>query len=116
VTTSRQVMRLESISRSPIFSHFQETLAGTSTIRAYQQQDLFIDENERRVDSNQLAYYPYMAGNRWLAVRLEFAGNCVVLFAALFAVIERHHLSGGLVGLSLSYALQVSAYTLYLLP
>jgi ABC-type multidrug transport system fused ATPase/permease subunit len=106
VTTSRQVMRLESISRSPIFSHFQETLAGTSTIRAYQQQDLFIDENERRVDSNQLAYYPYMAGNRWLAVRLEFAGNCVVLFAALFAVIERHHLSGGLVGLSLSYALQ----------
>lgn len=62
--TSRQVMRLESVSRSPIFSHFQETLAGTSTIRAYQQEERFVEENERRVDFNQIAYYPYMAGNR----------------------------------------------------
>ena len=44
---------------------------------------------------------------RWLAVRLEFVGNSVVLFAALFAVIERGHIDGALVGLSISYALQV---------
>ncbi len=52
---------------------------------------------------------------RWLAIRLEFVGNLVILFAALFAVIQRNYadvinlpITGGLVGLSISYALQVT--------
>uniref|UniRef100_A0A8B9ZUJ8 Multidrug resistance-associated protein 1 n=1 Tax=Anas zonorhyncha TaxID=75864 RepID=A0A8B9ZUJ8_9AVES len=110
VATSRQLKRLESVSRSPVYSHFNETLLGVSVIRAFEEQKRFIKQNDMKVDENQKAYYPSIVANRWLAVRLEFVGNCIVLFAALFAVIARNKLSPGLVGLSVSYSLQITAY------
>ncbi|XP_071968860.1 ATP-binding cassette sub-family C member 3 isoform X2 [Engystomops pustulosus] len=154
VATSRQLKRLESVSRSPIYSHFSETITGASIIRAYGRQNSFVLLSDHKVDENQKSYYPGIASNsflslscrlhersrhsrfplsaarsdsaltlrlrphaqtplllcvsRWLGIRVEFVGNCVVLFAALFAVIGRESLSPGLVGLSVSYALQVT--------
>uniref|UniRef100_A0A8C4EG28 Multidrug resistance-associated protein 1 n=1 Tax=Dicentrarchus labrax TaxID=13489 RepID=A0A8C4EG28_DICLA len=109
VASSRQLKRLESVSRSPIYTHFNETLLGTSVIRAFGEQERFIRESDQRVDHNQKAYYPSIVANRWLAVRLEFVGNFIVSFAALFAVIARESLSPGIMGLAISYALQLTA-------
>ncbi|NWY90232.1 MRP3 protein, partial [Loxia curvirostra] len=108
VTTSRQLKRLESVSRSPIYSHFSETVSGASVIRAYRRVKAFVDISDLKVDENQKSYYPGIVSNRWLGIRVEFVGNCIVLFAALFAVIGRNSLNAGLVGLSVSYALQVT--------
>ncbi|XP_030383704.1 multidrug resistance-associated protein 1 isoform X7 [Scaptodrosophila lebanonensis] len=107
VATSRQLMRLESVSRSPIYSHFGETVTGVSTIRAYTVEDRFIEESDAKVDKNQVCKYPSMIANRWLAVRLEMVGNLIILFASLFAVLGGQK-NPGLVGLSVSYALQVT--------
>ena len=109
--TSRELKRLDSVSRSPIYAHFQETLGGVSTIRAFRQQQRFELENEWRVDSNLKAYFPSVSANRWLAVRLEFLGAIVILAAAGFSIISvanRSGLSPGLVGLAMSYALQIT--------
>nr|XP_009677167.1 PREDICTED: canalicular multispecific organic anion transporter 2 isoform X2 [Struthio camelus australis] len=108
VATSRQLKRLESVSRSPIYSHFSETITGASVIRAYRREKSFVDISDLKVDENQKSYYPGIVSNRWLGIRVEFVGNCVVLFAALFAVIGKNSLNAGLVGLSVSYALQVT--------
>uniref|UniRef100_A0A674BJ52 Canalicular multispecific organic anion transporter 2-like n=1 Tax=Salmo trutta TaxID=8032 RepID=A0A674BJ52_SALTR len=108
VATSRQLKRLESVSRSPIYSHFSETVTGTSIIRAYGRHNAFVLMSDMKVDENQKSYYPGIVSNRWLGVRIEFIGNCIVLFAALFAVIGKDKLNPGLVGLSVSYALLVT--------
>ncbi|XP_049281513.1 multidrug resistance-associated protein 1-like isoform X2 [Anopheles funestus] len=108
IDTSRQLKRLESVTRSPIYSHFGESIGGQSTIRAYGQQNRFTQESERRVDYNQLVSYPTIVANRWLSVRLELIGSFVVLFAALFAILARDSIGQATVGLSISYALQVS--------
>ncbi|PGH07414.1 hypothetical protein AJ80_07999 [Polytolypa hystricis UAMH7299] len=109
--TSRELKRLDSVSRSPIYAHFQESLGGISTIRAYRQQKRFSLENEWRVDANLRAYFPSINANRWLAVRLEFIGSVIIFAAAVFSIVAVSTgglVSPGMVGLAMSYALQIT--------
>ena len=64
MSTSRQLKRLDSITRSPIYTHFQESITGAASIRAYRQQERFMSESEQRVDHNQIAYYYNICANR----------------------------------------------------
>jgi ABC-type multidrug transport system fused ATPase/permease subunit len=109
--TSRELKRLDSVSKSPIYAHFQETLGGISTIRAYRQQQRFAQENEWRMDGNLRAYFPSISANRWLAVRLEFLGSIIILSSASFAIMAvctGRGISAGMVGLAMSYSLQIT--------
>uniref|UniRef100_A0AAY5ETV2 ABC-type glutathione-S-conjugate transporter n=1 Tax=Electrophorus electricus TaxID=8005 RepID=A0AAY5ETV2_ELEEL len=108
VATSCQLRRLESVSRSPIYTHFNETVQGASVIRAFRVQPRFILQANSRVDHNQTAYFPRFVATRWLAVNLEFLGNVLVLAAAIFSVTGRATLSPGIVGLAVSHSLQVT--------
>ena len=108
VASMRQLKRLESASKSPIFSHFSESLNGASTIRAYKVEKRFVKKFADHVDENLLYYFPNNISNRWLALRLELIGNLITVFAALFAVLAKDHIDPGIVGLSISYAMNVS--------
>ncbi|XP_063816842.1 ATP-binding cassette sub-family C member 3 isoform X2 [Pseudophryne corroboree] len=70
VATSRQLKRLESVSRSPIYSHFSETITGASIIRAYGRQSSFVLLSDRKVDENQKSYYPGIVSNSLFCLSL----------------------------------------------
>lgn len=70
VATSRQLRRLDSVSRSPIYSHFGETVAGLSVIRAYRHQERFLEHNKVTIDNNLKSIYPWIVSNR--SVSLTF--------------------------------------------
>ncbi|KAF9945731.1 hypothetical protein BGZ70_003646, partial [Mortierella alpina] len=111
LATSRELRRLDSVARSPVFAHFQETIGGISTIRAYRQQDRFIRGNEARLDQSLRAFYPSIASNRWLAFRLECLSSVIIFGAAFLSVVSlarNMSVDPGLVGLSLTYALNVT--------
>ncbi|XP_037233759.1 multidrug resistance-associated protein 1-like isoform X2 [Falco rusticolus] len=107
IASSRQIRRLAGASHSPVISHFSETLAGRSTIRGFGHQGRFIRRNNDVVYENLVYFYNNVISNRWLSVRLEFLGNLMVFFAAVFVVLAGNTVSSSTVGLSISYALNI---------
>lgn len=114
---ARETKRLESVSRSPVYAQFSESLGGLTTIRAYGESDRFIQEFENRVDHNIQAFYCNKAADRWLSVRLECIGAVIAGLAAFFAcltVIAGGPIAEGtesnfasMAGLSLTFAISI---------
>lgn len=72
VTTSRQLKRLDAITRSPIYSHFSETVTGASVIRAYSATERFTNMSNSKINLNNKCYWLSIIGYRWLGLRLDF--------------------------------------------
>ncbi|KAM6159075.1 ATP-binding cassette sub-family C member 8 isoform 3-T3 [Rhynchocyon petersi] len=109
---SRDLQQLDDTTQLPLLSHFAETVEGLTTIRAFRYETRFQKKLLGYTDSNNIASLFLTAANRWLEVRMEYIGACVVLIAAVTSISNSLHreLSAGLVGLGLTYALMVSNY------
>ncbi|CAB1323513.1 unnamed protein product [Coregonus sp. 'balchen'] len=109
---SRDLQQLEDSTQLPLLSHFSETVEGLTTIRAFKYEPRFRQRLLEFTDANNIASLFLTAANRWLEVRMEYIGACVVLIAAVASITNclYNHLSTGLVGLGLTYALMVSNY------
>uniref|UniRef100_A0A8C4V4F7 ATP binding cassette subfamily C member 8 n=1 Tax=Falco tinnunculus TaxID=100819 RepID=A0A8C4V4F7_FALTI len=109
---SRDLQQLDDSTQLPLLSHFSETVEGLTTIRAFRYEAKFRQKLLEYTDSNNIASLFLTAANRWLEVRMEYIGACVVLIAAVTSITSclYNELSSGLVGLGLTYALMVSNY------
>ncbi|CAL5183715.1 unnamed protein product [Lathyrus oleraceus] len=113
-STAREVKRLDSVSRSPVYAQFGEALNGLSTIRAYKAYDRMADINGRSMDNNIRFTLVNISGNRWLAIRLETLGGLMIWFTATFAVMQNGRADNqqefaSTMGLLLSYALNITS-------
>eukprot|EP00486_Rosalina_sp_Unknown_P006558 CAMPEP_0201569972 /NCGR_PEP_ID=MMETSP0190_2-20130828/11975_1 /ASSEMBLY_ACC=CAM_ASM_000263 /TAXON_ID=37353 /ORGANISM="Rosalina sp." /LENGTH=1205 /DNA_ID=CAMNT_0047992963 /DNA_START=715 /DNA_END=4335 /DNA_ORIENTATION=- len=106
ITTSRELRRLSTLMNSPIYSNFSESIAGQDILRSFNKTAEFSTKNKDMIDKDHQAYYPGVASNRWLAIRLEFIGNCLIGAAALFCAITQP--PAGLVGVALSTVMSVT--------
>uniref|UniRef100_A0A4W3IJK9 ATP-binding cassette, sub-family C (CFTR/MRP), member 8 n=1 Tax=Callorhinchus milii TaxID=7868 RepID=A0A4W3IJK9_CALMI len=109
---SRDLQQLDDSTQLPLLSHFSETVEGLTTIRALRQESRFRQQLLEHTDANNIASLFLTAANRWLEVRMEYIGACVVLIAAVASITNSlyYGLASGLVGLGLTYALMISNY------
>ncbi|KAK9376594.1 uncharacterized protein V1513DRAFT_483259 [Lipomyces chichibuensis] len=112
--SSRELKRIQSITRSPIYQHFGETLAGLSTIRAYACERRFMYQNLIYIETNLRPYTLLWACNRWMCLLVQSAGGLVATFAGTFVLLSRGSIDSGLAGLVLTYAITFSENMLYL--
>ncbi|KAK4690967.1 hypothetical protein P7C71_g5935, partial [Lecanoromycetidae sp. Uapishka_2] len=114
VRSSRDLKRLESVQRSPLYQHFGETLSGIVTIRAYGDAPRFIRDNQNRVNTHNRPFIYLWAANRWLALRVDFTGALVAFFAGTFVILNMGSIDAGSAGLSLTYAVMFTENVLWL--
>ncbi|ESQ33830.1 hypothetical protein EUTSA_v10006558mg [Eutrema salsugineum] len=111
--TSRQVRRLDSVTRSPIYAQFGEALNGLSSIRAYKAYERMAKINGKSVDNNIRFTLASTSSNRWLTIRLETLGGVMIWLTATFAVLRNSNAEKqagftSKMGLLLSYTLNIT--------
>lgn len=112
-STSREVKRLDSITRSPVYAQFGEALNGLSSIRAYKAYDRMATINGKSLDNNIRFTLINFSSNRWLTIRLETLGGIMIWFTATFAVMQSGRTNdqvafASTIGLLLSYSLNIT--------
>ncbi|KAI0220819.1 Transporter of the ATP-binding cassette (ABC) [Massospora cicadina] len=111
---SREMKRIESTTRSPIYAHCGETIQGVTTIRAFECEARFLAATYAKVDRNLRCYFYLWVANRWLQIRSDLTGNLVALATGVLLLAFRSRLSPALAGLALSYALNFSSHILWI--
>lgn len=110
LATSRELTRLDSITKAPVIHHFSESISGVMTIRCFRKQEMFCQENVNRVNANVRMDFHNNGSNEWLGFRLELMGSLLLCVSAMFMIIlPSSIIKPENVGLSLSYGLSLNS-------
>ncbi|XP_069577159.1 ATP-binding cassette sub-family C member 4-like isoform X2 [Brachyistius frenatus] len=102
--TSRNVKRLESTVRSPVFSHLSSSLHGLWTIRAFRAERRLQKTFDAHQDVHSAAWFLFLTTSRWFALRLDGICAVFVTVTTFGCLLLRDNLDAGIVGFALSYS------------
>ena len=103
LNTGRDIRRMESNTRSPIFANFSELLEGIVTVRAFSAEDRFLDDLYKKVDLTTQMWYTFWMTNRWLLLTFDTLGAAGILATTLFAL--SGYVDAGLAGVCITSAM-----------
>ena len=107
--TSRQLRFLDLEAKSPLYTHFLETVEGLATIRAFGWQRQFKATSNRLLDRSQRPYYLLYCVQRWLNLILQMLIGVMAVVMIALAVNLRGTTTGGQLGIALNGILGFNA-------
>ncbi|GLT66042.1 hypothetical protein SLA2020_384370 [Shorea laevis] len=109
VPTARELARLSGIQRAPILHHFAESLTGAATIRAFDQEDRFIDANLDLIDSHSRPWFHNFTAMEWLSFRLNLLSNFVFASSLVVLVtLPEGIINPSIAGLAVTYGINLN--------
>ncbi|EPS42193.1 hypothetical protein H072_3924 [Dactylellina haptotyla CBS 200.50] len=103
--TAREIKRIESVNKSPIFELFGSVLLGVGTIRAFGESEAYIEKMDKKIDTYaEATFYTHLA-NRWMGVRMTYLG---AVFSTLVSglVVSIPGMDAALAGFAMSFAME----------
>ncbi|XP_008228393.2 PREDICTED: LOW QUALITY PROTEIN: ABC transporter C family member 8-like [Prunus mume] len=114
LASARELIRINGTTKAPVMNYASETSLGVVTIRAFKMADRFFHNYLELVDTDARLFFHSNATMEWLNLRTETLQNLTLFTAAFFVVLlPKGYVAPGLVGLSLSYALSLTATQLF---
>lgn len=111
--TSRDMRRLDSVTRSPLYSIYGETIAGVTVIRAFGASSMFLREMLRCVDTNACPYFGMWSVNRWLSVRFNMLSAGIVAITAVVMLVDKN-VEASFAGFALAFASTITSDLLFM--
>jgi ATP-binding cassette subfamily C (CFTR/MRP) protein 1 len=100
--TSRQLRFLDLECKSPLYTHFTETVEGLSTVRAFGWQKPFVNKNLERLNISQRPFYLLFCIQRWLNLILLLLVGVMAVAVIALATSLQGTTSASRIGVSLS--------------
>ena len=107
LNVSREIKRLESVTKSPVYVLLSESVQGLSVIRSFQQENRMMLECCKRVDVMNRCYFYLWTCNRWLNFRTQMLSTLVCGFVGLFCVLYYKSLTGTAAGMALMFSIEL---------
>ncbi|KAK4686614.1 hypothetical protein P7C73_g3512, partial [Tremellales sp. Uapishka_1] len=110
--TSRDMRRLDSVTRSPLYSLFGETVSGVAVIRSFGASTIALKHMMKCSDTNLLAYVWSWTVNRWLSARYNLL-SAVTIGVTAVAILIAPGVTAAKAGFALSFAGTISNNILF---
>ncbi|KAM0789106.1 hypothetical protein ACM66B_003161 [Microbotryomycetes sp. NB124-2] len=112
--TARELRRLDSVSKSPLYSIYGEAIAGVAVIRAFGASKKFMTLMLERCSTNVTFYWYLWSVNRWLSLRFALLSAIVVALTGYVLIAAGDRIDASLAGFALTFALNISNDMLFL--
>ncbi|XP_063682555.1 ATP-binding cassette sub-family C member 10-like [Bolinopsis microptera] len=111
ITAVREVKRLYSMSQSPLFTHFEESVSGLVYIHSFRAYNSVQTMGVKYLEAFQRSCFCMSAATAWLGLRLQLLAAGVLLVASVIILTEIHYgvADAAVLGLALTYALTINS-------